>query len=262
MQPFLELKSLFSHRYIKSVLLLTQHQLERQYRYSFLGMIWTLILPTIQILIYAFVFSALLRLPQKAHALYIMVGLLPWAFINNSVMGGCHSLLSNAHAIKRCVISKTIFPISMVLHNLFLFCTSFLCLYVVALFLYKGFSFTIVLIPLAILPIFIFTASTAVLVSFITPYIRDLNEFINVVFLVGFYATPILYQLESIPAEKRIFFQINPFYQLLLPLYDIAYRQQIPSIQNITISFSLAFVMLAASYFIYRKLRKRVIFYF
>lgn len=262
MQPIKELRSLFSNRYLKSLILLTKHQLGKQYRYSFLGMMWTLIMPSIQILVYAFVFGALLKVPHSKQALYIMVGVIPWAFINNSIMSGAHSLLANSHAIKRCIISKTMFPLSTVLHNLHLFFISFGCLYLVALFLYIKFSFTILFLPLAIIPIFIFTASATVMVSFITPYIRDINEFVNVIFLVGFYATPILYQIDFIPEDKRIFFKMNPFYQLLQPLYDVAFLQIIPTLKHLIYSYGLAIVMLIISYFVYRKLRERVIYYF
>lgn len=257
-----ELRVILGSRYLVSVFLLTKISLSKQYKYSFLGMAWTLLLPTVQIGVYAFVFSTLFKLPQKGHAHYIMAGTLPWAFISGSIMTSCHALLNNAGAIKRCVISKTIFPVSEVLKSLYLFLVSFGALYIISLFLFVTPDWSILQLPIAILPMVIFTLSASIAVSFVTPYMRDINEFLNVFFMIGFYLTPILYQIELIPERLRGYFELNPMYILLKPVYAVVFEQRLLRLQELSAAFFVGIAVSLFSYWVYRKARERVIFYF
>lgn len=259
---FREMKSVLGSRYLNSVILLTQISLSKQYRYSFLGMAWTLLLPTVQIVVYAFIFSALLKVPQKSQTLYIMTGILPWTFISTSIMSSCQSLLNNAGSIKRCIISKTIFPVSDVLRNLYLFFISFGCLYFLSMFMFADPHWTFIQFPIAILPMVIFTFAASVAVSFVTPYLRDINEFLNVFFMIGFYITPILYHIDMIPENLRPYFKLNPMYVLLKPIYTVVYDQKVLGLNELISAFMVAGLVFVFSYIIYRKTRDRVIFYF
>ena len=259
---FIEFKRILTKKYFESVSLLAGVSLSKQYRYSFLGWAWTLLMPTLQISVYAFIFGSLFKVPHKAQALYIMSGLLPWTFLSNSIMTSCHSLLSRGEAIKRCVMPKTIFPVSDVLRNLHIFLISFSSLYAISLLLYIDFSFTIFLFPIAILPLILFVFSFSVMCSFVSPYIRDLNEFMNVGFMIGFYLTPIIYQIDMMPEKYHIFFELNPIYVLLKPFFDVVYAQTIPSLQTLGSAYGLATVTTIGCYFIYKKVNSRVIFYF
>ena len=72
-----ELVQALSGQYYKSAIYLTKLQISKQNRGSVLGWLWTLLQPAIQIIIYSIVFGTLFKLPNKAHAFYIMTMLLP-----------------------------------------------------------------------------------------------------------------------------------------------------------------------------------------
>ena len=256
-----EIRRVLKSKYIESVLTLTSFNMAKQYRYSMLGWAWTLLMPTVQILVYSFIFGALLKVPHKAQALYILTGLLPWTFMANTLMSASGALLSRGDAIKRCIIPKTTFAITDLFRNLYVFLISFSSLYVISLLIYVDFSFTILLFPLALIPLIIFTASLSILLSFMAPYFRDINEFVNVGLMIGFYATPILYQIVDMPEKYHLFFNSNPFYLLFKPIFEVVYHQQLPNIKSFGVAMLIALITSIVSYWGYKKLRNNVVYY-
>lgn len=256
-----QFKVLFGSDFLKSVYILSHTTLSKKYRYSFLGWMWTLLLPTVQILIYAFVFSVLLKVPQKAHAIYIMTGLLPWIFMSSAIITSCNSILSQADVVKRCVIPRSIFPITEVTVAFYNFLVSFLSLLAISMVFYGNISWTMFLLPVAILPLMVFTISLSVGAAFITPYFRDLIEFVNVFFMMGFYLTPILYQIDMIPDPYREYFALNPLYMLFKPIFDVVSFHQLPTLMTWVQSCSVAIIATVISYIAYRFTRDRVIYY-
>ena len=256
-----ELKSIYHSKYFESVFTLTSFNMSKQYRYSFLGWVWTLLMPTVQIAVYTFIFGSLLKVPHKAQALYILTGLLPWTFLSNSLMSASNALLARGDALKRCMIPKTTFAASDVLRNLHVFLISFGTLYLVSLVFFVDFSFSIFLFPLALIPLLIATFSMAVMLSFLAPYFRDINEFINVGLMVGFYATPILYQIGDMPQKYHIIFNLNPIYIILRPIFDVVYSQGLPSIESYGNALGLSMLISFLSYIVYKRLRKNVVYY-
>lgn len=256
-----EIRRVLKSKYLESVITLTRFNMNKQYRYSFLGWAWTLLMPTVQIAVYTFIFGTLLKVPHKAQALYILTGLLPWTFMANTLMSSTGALLSRGDALKRCIIPKTTFAIADVLRNFHVFIIAFGSLYLVSLIFFVDFSFTILLFPISLIPLVIFTSAVSILMSFMAPYFRDISEFINVGLMVGFYATPILYQIGDMPEKYHIIFNLNPVYILFRPIFEVVYAQKIPDLFNYGLAMAVALISSVLCYWGYKRLRNNVVYY-
>lgn len=93
--------------------------------------------------------------------------------------------------------------------------------------------------------------------SSITVYFRDLQHFIGVFLQLLFYATPIVYSLETIPANFRWILKLNPMTYIINGYRDIFYNQAMPNLKMLGIIFIIGIVLCIVGYMIFNKLQKR-----
>jgi len=257
-----EINRIFDKYYFLTSFIIASNSITRQYRDSFLGILWTVIQPSMQVIIYAVVFSTIMRFPVENYIVYLISGVVLWGFISSSLIGASNSLISQHDIIKRCMISKTIFPIAEVLRSLYTYLVSFLVMYIlILLFTTHNIGSAIILFPLYLGAIVITLFSLSIALAFLTPYIRDVGDFVNTALNISFWLTPIVYPIEMIPENKRFLFEFNPFYILVRPIITIIYNNQIPTIyQTVSLTF-LALVSIVVSYVIYRLCRRNYVYY-
>ena len=93
--------------------------------------------------------------------------------------------------------------------------------------------------------------------SSITVYIRDLEYFVNVLMMLWFYVTPVVYSIDMIPKKFQFLFQLNPMTQIITAYREILYYKQVPDILNLIILFVLCLALLVVGYLIFNKCEKR-----
>ncbi|MCZ6914244.1 MAG: ABC transporter permease, partial [Rickettsia endosymbiont of Ixodes persulcatus] len=125
----------------------------------------------------------------------------------------------------------------------------------------EKFSWQIIFMPILILPLIICVISGSIAVAFLTPYIRDIPQILNVILGVIYWSIPIVYPYSLIPESKRIYFEFNPFFLVIRPVQALVIDGTLPDMMLIVKSVIVAFITVCISYFIYRQFSKRVIYY-
>ncbi|WP_375326199.1 ABC transporter permease [Candidatus Tisiphia endosymbiont of Nemotelus uliginosus] len=256
------LSYLCSKKYWQSIILLTQTAITRQNKDSFLGSLWGLIQPFVQIIIISYFFGFLLKLP-KEQLIMNLVGALPfWVFIVSSLNITSNSIIARSSIIKKVVISRTIFPVSDSLVQVYTLAYSFVSMYIAFIILYpERFSIWIIFLPILVLPLIICVVSASIAFAFLTPYIRDVPQLLNLILNVVYWTIPIVYPYSLVPESKRIFFEINPVFIVIRPLQYLVTEGNMPDIFMILKSFIVAMIGSVLSYLAYRYLAKNVIYY-
>jgi ABC-type polysaccharide/polyol phosphate export permease len=179
---------------------LFRRDLEVRYRGSILGLLWTLINPIVLMLAYTLIFSVLLRAESIEYfPLFVLVGLLPWAFFSSSVQTATTALVGHSYLVKQVRFPRQLLPFSVVGTNL----VTLVVMLVLIL------PFTLVLIPetrttfWAALPMFLpliaFTAGFALVVACANVIFRDVEHLVSALLLPWFFLTPVFYTLETLP---------------------------------------------------------------
>ena len=72
-----------------------------------------------------------------------------------------------------------------------------------------------------------------------------------------FYATPIVYAMEAVPASFRWLLKLNPMSYLIEGYRAIFYNKTIPDFKGLLIAFAMGIIFCIVGYFVFRKLEKR-----
>lgn len=191
-----------------------------QYAGSRLGVTWTVLQPTLLVLLYWWVFSAILqtRLPPLANGdevpflAFLLASLLPWFAFNDGLLRGAGAILAKRDVVKHLAFPLQLFPLSAVAAAYVTHGTGYL-LFLVGYFLWRGHlapgqvAAILTVLFLQVLA----TGGLALMLSALTVYLRDVQQILGLVLQVVFYTAPILYPMELVPESLRVLVQLNPF---------------------------------------------------
>jgi len=186
--------------------------LKLRYQASVLGFLWSMLNPLLMLVIYTVVFSRVMRVSTEGnYTFFLFSGLMPWTFFSGSLIASTGSVVGNAALIRKVRFPHETLPIATVL---FFFAQLVLALLVVVpgLMLMTGARLTAVAwfaVPLLLLQL-AFTIGLAFALAAVTTVFRDVTHLTDVVLMVLFWGTPIVYPAEMAPDAMRTWFLLSP----------------------------------------------------
>lgn len=234
-----------------------QKEIRGKYKGSFLGILWSFINPLLMTLVYALVFSVIMRSTQDNFVTFLIVAILPWNYFSVTISSGTSSILMNAGIIKKIYFPREILPVSINTSGLINFLISCLIILIFLIVTGIGFSWYLIFFPLILITQYVFQLGIILITSAIEIYVRDFEYIIQFILNLMFYATPILY--ESNAFDGKFFghiLKLNPMATIINSYRDIFFYQSMPRIKSLLIVFLLSCVLLYIGLLIFKKLEK------
>lgn len=181
--------------------LLTKRELKARYKDSFLGYIWTLVRPLVNLLIYYLVIGKVLG-AQRAipdFAIYVFAGLTIWGLFATIVSGSTNSILANSGIVKKVALPRELFPLTSLSSALVDFCSQFLILIVATLCISKIHLLqAIIYVPISLLVVLVWALALGLVLGALNVYLRDIQYLVEVVLMIGFWCTPTVYSFYMV----------------------------------------------------------------
>ncbi|MEW5910190.1 MAG: ABC transporter permease [Thermodesulfobacteriota bacterium] len=197
---------------------MAKREVATHYVGSLLGFIWTFIHPMVMIFVFWVVFSIGFRvqpIQNVPFVVWLTAGMAAWFVFADIVGGSSAVIVANAHLIKKTVFHSQILPVvkiasSLITHTVFLCVLLGLILFQKMTFSLYFLQFIYYLFCLAILALGLGWA-----VSALNVFIRDIGQIVGVILQIGFWATPIFWDIGIMPEKIRFFFKLNPMYYII-----------------------------------------------
>lgn len=198
---------------------LTKRDFQGRYLGSYLGLPWAFVKPLAVVAVMWFAFTYGLKVGKVddtiPFALWLMVGMIPWFYLSENVLGSSQSLMEYAFLIKHINIRPDIIPLVKILtnsmiHLFFIVVLAVVCLaygylpsiYWVQVFYYMGCG---LLLTLGISWFF----------SAVQPFVRDMGHLLEVATQILFWGTPILWSYRMFPAKLCVYLKLNPGFYII-----------------------------------------------
>lgn len=228
-----------------------------KYKHSFLGVLWSFINPLLQIAVYAIIFPLIIKNDIPNYTVFMVCGLIPWNFFSSVINRASFCIVENGNIVKKVYFPREILPLSLVTSETINFIISTLIIIAFTLAYGMGLTPYILLYPLVLLVQYVLLLGISLIVSSVTVYFRDLQHFIGVLLQLFFYATPIVYSIETIPENFRWILQFNPMTYVIEGYRAIFYNQQMPNIAMLGIILLIGIALTVVGYLIFNKLQKK-----
>src|SRR5215813_4973441 len=230
--------------------------LKHRYVGSVGGFLWSVIHPVVLLVSYTFIFGVIFRpdmgpeFGTNSFAIFVLCGLLPWILFSDTIVRNCSVISDNAPLITKTIIPAEILPISITISNLINHLIGLAILLGVMAAFYSV-QFSALWILLYMFMLLLLAQGLGWIVAGLHVFLRDTIQALQIVMLLWFYFTPILYTVERVPESFRFFERLNP-----MALIVTGYRSSLlhlaqPSVLQVVAVFvtSAAIFILGAAFF-------------
>ncbi len=262
-------KSHVKGRYSKDIFILQQlvtKDFKLRYRRSVLGVVWSVLNPLLMMIIMSFVFQYFLRSNLEHYSLYLIVGNITFALMNDATNGGLRSIIDAASLLKKVKIDRWVFPVQKVFSAAVNFAFSLVAVAIVMVF--DGVIPTIhtLWFFVGLLLVMLFSIGIGMLIGAMCVFFRDMIHLWSVVLTAWTYLTPIFWDLSLLtnsnaPAYVIWLVKVNPMYNYLEIMRSAFVYQNDPTKTVLLLALGWAVVALIAGAAVFKKTEHKFILY-
>ncbi|CAO3439731.1 ABC transporter permease [Azospirillum doebereinerae] len=208
---------------------LARRDIEARYRGSALGLAWAVVNPLLLMAVYTFVFTVVFgarwggQAGTADFALFMLSGLLLFNVFSESIARAPGLMLENVSYIKKLVFPLEIMPVVVVAGALVNAALGFAILLVFQIALRGLPPPTILLLPVVVLPLCLFTLGLSWFLASVGVFLRDLRQMMGVVVSVMLFLSPIFYPVSNVPEAFRTVITLNPLTMILEGARDVLF---------------------------------------
>ncbi len=235
-----------------------------RYRGSYLGILWSLLMPIFMLLVYTFVFSVILKAKwgvsssetSADFALLLFAGIIIHGFFAEIMTRAPNIMVHNSNYVTKVVFPLPLLPLVSLLSGLFHAFISLIIL-LVALYVYYGhLPITSILLPIIWLPMIVLLAGVSWFFAAIGVYVRDLAQVAGPLSMLLLFLSPVFYPISQVPEKWQAFMLFNPLTLMIEQSRDVLIAGKLPDFSLLAIYMLIASVFCYASYRLFQKLKK------
>lgn len=191
-----------------------------RYQGSVLGYVWSLLKPMLLFAILYIVFVHFLKIGSNIehYPVYLLLGVVMWSFFTEATTQGMQAIVGRGDLIRKINFPKYIIVVSGTISALINLLLNLLVVFVFMVINGVHFQWSMLLLPILIVELYIFSLSIAFLLSALYVKYRDISHLWEVFLQGAFYATPILYPIQLViqasPLAAKILL-LNPVAQII-----------------------------------------------
>jgi ABC-2 type transport system permease protein len=209
-------------RSLELLYLIAATEFKRTYFGTALGYLWSICRPLLLFAVLLAVFTQAFRLGDAVehYPVLLLMNIVVFGFFQEATGTAVASVVNSESVVRKTQFPRLVIPLAVVLTAAFNLGPN---LVVVAVFLLAfgvDPTWTWLLFPVVLAALFVFTTAVSMIVASLYPRFRDVGIIWTVVSTTLFYATPVLYPLETVSQTLRDVISLNP----LAPIFELLHR--------------------------------------
>jgi ABC-2 type transport system permease protein len=235
-----------------------QRQLFQSTKGSFLGISWLILTPLLMIALYTLIFSEIVGLRFRQvdsvanFGLYLYCGLIPFMAFGETLNKSVISIRRNSGLVQKVIFPLEILPTSTVVTA---FITQFFGLAgltVLLAIVERELHWTMLLLPMIMVPQLIFLLGLGYLVAVLGTYLPDLRDTMQAVVRAMFFFTPIIWP-EELARKRGLGFIVdyNPLAYIVRAYRNLVLEGVIPDGSQLLVFTLLSAILLVGSFLLF-----------
>lgn len=209
---------------------MTARDLLLRYKQTVMGFGWAIFMPLVNTAIFSVIFTRVARIEVGApYPVYAFCGLVAWNFFASSLRFSVTSLTSNPSLVTKVYFPREIFPFSAVLVSLVDFAVALVVLGAVMAYYQVAPGWTILMLPVVVAALCVFTIAVALLLSMANLFYRDVKYLFEIVIAVWMFATSVVYPIGRVGGRLGVGLGLNPMTHLVDAFRDVTIAGNLPS---------------------------------
>ena len=221
---------LFQNRHL--IWKLAKNDFKKRYAGSYLGAVWAMAQPVVTVAMYYIVFEKIMGnqinrgTGDIPFVLFLTAGLVPWFYFTEALNSGTNAMLEYNYLVKKVVFKISILPIIKIIAATFIHVFfAVVLLIVAAVYGYYPTVYTLQIFYYSVC-LFIFILALCYTTCSVVVFFRDLAQIINIVLQIGMWATPILWNIDSLNGKWVIVLKLNPLVYIVNGYRSAIYERE------------------------------------
>ena len=228
-----------------------------RYKNSILGYFWSLLEPLIMLSILYVVFSNLMKVQVEHYQLFLLLGIIMWNFFVKATNYGLNAIVGKPSLIQKVYFPRYILVLSGCITAMLQSLFESVVFIVFMLILWVPLSWNILYLPFILLIYLSLTIGTALALSSLNVYFRDIQFIWVVVLQAGFFITPILYPLSIFSPTIQAILRLNPVAQIIITSRDCILYSITPHPLSLAYATLTSLIILVIGCVLFQKLEPR-----
>lgn len=241
----------------------SQRDVASRYRGTGLGRLWPVLAPLLLLVIYTFVFSVVFearwgeRQSSKTdYALYLFAGMILHGFLAECLNRGSNALLQHSNYVKRIVFPLWVLPLVPVASGLFHALVGTLVLLTAIVLLGGTLHWTLLLLPLALMPLVLVGIGASWLLAALGIFIRDLGQIMPMLTTVLLFTAPVFYPVSALPDAYQGWMYLNPLTAPIELYRALLFDGVVPGRDALLTGYPSALFTLATGVVVFKRLKR------
>lgn len=243
---------------------MTRRNIEQRYRGSVLGLVWSFVQPLMMLCVYTFVFSVVFQARwgvsagegRGSFAVIMFCGMAIFNLFSDAVVTGSTVVVTNQNLVKKVIFPLEVLPMAGVLTTYALGLAWFVLLFFGSWLILGFVGWTMLLLPVVMLPVMIFTSGIVYLVSALGVFVRDIPYVVGVVLQMLFFATPIFYPVSAVPDRLRWVLTWNPMTVFIEQARNVFLYGRMPDWAFLGLATLVSLAVLQCGYYFFVKTKR------
>lgn len=232
---------------------LVVRDMKLRYKRSYLGIAWTLVNPLLQLLVYDFVFRVLFRVQTPNYTAYLFIGITCWGWFSGAILESTQAILKNKDLIRQPGFPAELLPNVTVGTHLVHYLLTLPVLFGLLWFSGVAVTAAILWLPVVIVVQYLMTLAFAMLAAVLHVKFRDTQYLLGVFLMLGFFVTPILYDVAMVPERYRVFYEFNPMMYIVAAYRSVVLHGVMPDLRHLGVMVAVSLVLLKLFYSLFRR---------
>ena len=226
---------------------------------TLLGNVWWILDPLLQMAVYVVLVSIIFRIDKPDYPLFVFAAILPWKWFSSAVNDGITSVTARERIIKQVKFPKIVLPVAAAVGGIVNFTFGLIPLFGLMLLFYADrFSAFVLLIPIIAAVQFVFSLATAIIVSAVNVFFRDIANVARHGLRLWFYLSPGLYAFSDVAGRMdglvgRIL-SLNPWTPLFESYRAVVYHETFPDWFGLGALLLVSLVVLCGAMLFFKRL--------
>lgn len=235
-----------------------------RYKGSMLGLAWSFFTPILMLAVYTYVFSVIFKSKwggnehqsQTDYAMLLFTGMIIMNFFNDVINRAPQLILSNTNYVKKVVFPIEILPVISIYAALFHGLVSLVVLQLACIVFNHPIQWTLVFLPLILLPLVLLTAGFAWFLASLGVFLRDLGQTIAILTTMLTFLSPVFYPISAVPESFRVFMLMNPLTVIIEQAREVIIYGHVPDWSEWSISLATSVILAWVGFAWFQKTRQ------
>ncbi|MFC5469663.1 ABC transporter permease [Cohnella suwonensis] len=245
------------------IIQLTKREVSSRYKGSYLGILWSCITPILMLSIYTFVFSGVFNArwsvessSKTEFALILFCGLTAFNIFSEVLSKASGLIINNANYVKKVVFPLESLPVVLLGSALVQAAISLIILLVAQFLLLGTIYWTIIIIPIVLLPILLLCLGLGWFLSSLGVFLRDSGYLVGIGITALMFLSPIFYPVSAIPKGMRYLYNINPLTNVIENIRLVVIWGQMPDWTSCLIGIVIGLLIVVLGYVWFQRTKK------